>query len=82
MNLKIIPPKYSNQVIEILEEVLARAKNGEVRQLVLMFENDGRNNTDGKSDFETLYTGSDDLFSLIGQLESLKLRMIERLRKE
>ena len=77
--IKVIPHKYNGQVIEILEEALVRARNGEVRQLILMFENDGRNNADGTRDYETLYTGSDDLFSLVGQIERLKFRMMERM---
>jgi hypothetical protein len=77
--VRIIEKGYNNQVIALLEETLTRAKSGEILQLLLVFESDGRNNKDKKHDFETCYTGCDNVAELVGHIEQLKRRMLKRM---
>ena len=61
----------NEQAVEILENTLQRAKDGEVLELVLMMMT-----PDG---IEHLYTGTNDVPLLVGHLEAMKFRQLYRM---
>ena len=70
--LKVIKRGYSKEAIEILEELLEQAKKGEIHELVTMANY-------GEHRYETRYTNSNDLVTLVGHIEKIKWRMLERM---
>uniref|UniRef100_A0A6H2A4A9 Uncharacterized protein n=1 Tax=viral metagenome TaxID=1070528 RepID=A0A6H2A4A9_9ZZZZ len=70
--LKVIKRGYSKEAIEILEELLEQAKKGEIHELVTMANY-------GEHHYETRYTNSNDLVTLVGHIEKIKWRMLERM---
>jgi hypothetical protein len=63
---------YDKQAIDILEELLNRARAGDITDLVCSFAT-------SSNSYELCYTGTDDLISLVGHLEKMKWRMLERM---
>jgi len=72
VTLKVVPKGYNSQVIEHLERLLAQARSGEVFELTAI--------TKLKSgEYESSWTGCENLVELAGHLERLKLQMLRRM---
>lgn len=67
----IIVPKYNHQVVECLEELLARAKAGEITEIIATAKL-------GDGTYDHYWTGSTNLMELVGVLERQKLSMLSR----
>lgn len=73
--VRVIKEKgYSKEVLDILDELRKRAETGEIIEIVCAFS------TSGKT-YEMVYTGCDDLMTLVGHLEKMKWRMLERSKE-
>lgn len=70
--LSVVPKKYNKQAIRYLEELLEQAKKGEIVEVVCVYKFDN-------GLFEHCYTGCDDLYLLIGQIERMKHVMLRRM---
>ena len=69
--VKVIPRGYNAHVVEVLEEILEKAKAGEAIELVMMVKN-----TDGT--WSHKWTGTDSTFNIIGALEIMKYQQLRR----
>mgnify|MGYP001565764407 FL=1 len=72
--LKVLKKKYSSQAVELLTELLRDAKQGKITDLVCSYAS-------GVNEYSLTYTGTDDLIRLVGHLEKMKWRMLERMNK-
>jgi len=73
--LKIIRDKgFNQQCIDILKELLQQAESGEIYELVAMTNY-------GSGHYETRYTDSENLMELVGHIEKIKWRMLERMSR-
>lgn len=72
-NVRVIKDKgYDKQVTAVLRELLTRAEAGEIHELVCSFAVSSK-------EYELIYTGCDNLVLLVGHLEKMKWRMLERM---
>lgn len=70
----ITEKSYNRQTVEVLRELLKRAEAGEIREIVCHF-------AVSTKEYELSYTGCDDLIVLVGHLEKMKWRMLERMNR-
>ncbi len=73
-NLRVIERGHSKQALEILTDLLRQAEAGEIHELVVMANY-------GSHHYETRYTQSDNLMELVGHIEKIKWRMLERMSR-
>jgi hypothetical protein len=67
-----IVPKYNQQVVDVLAELLELAQKGRITELVATAKyNDGS--------FDHCWTGCENLMELVGVLERQKLAMLRRM---
>lgn len=74
LQLKVVEAPYNLQAVDLLEDLLERAKSGEVLELVFCAKLLG-------GEYEQSYTGCSDLHELIGQLERMKFLTLRRMDK-
>jgi hypothetical protein len=65
-------PRYNQQVIDHLEELLQRAKDGAIHEVVITVKTSA-------GMYDHSWTGCDNLFELVGFLERQKLAMLRRM---
>lgn len=63
---------YNHQAVEYLQDLLERAKAGEIAEIVCCARLIG-------GEYENSYTGCKDLHELVGQLERMKFLTLRRM---
>lgn len=69
--LKIVPKNHVSDVVEILEDLLKRAKDGEINSVIVY--------ADGPKTYSVNWAGIADIPKIVGHLEVTKAHLLSRL---
>lgn len=64
--------KYNQQAVEFLKTLLAQAEAGEIKEFMMVSKLAG-------GEYEHCWTGCENLYELVGQLERMKYLTMERM---